>query len=190
MGTDTIDYAAPVPLHVTPEDFRAPSVSSVAATPLRQGQTPEPPAYSDDVFHFRVPYPTDYAVREYVEDEDGARTVAFEGPRSGGISDFRRSLRARSLPNASKAMIRLAMNDAEEIMVDGTPAKSFIGYNDQMGATREVWFIHGGYLYEITTYRFRRSAHRGPAELEISIASVCEKRSDGGGFYAMRLQRA
>ena len=40
-----------------------------------------------------------------------------------------------------------------KIMIDGTPAKSFVGSNDQMGATREVWFIHGSYLYEITTYK-------------------------------------
>jgi putative ABC transport system substrate-binding protein len=28
-----------------------------------------------------------------------------------------------------------------EVMVDGTPSKSFIGYNDQMGDTREVWLL-------------------------------------------------
>ena len=45
------------------------------------------------------------------------------------------------------------MKDAQDITIDGTPAKSFFGYNDQMGDTREVWFIHGGYLYEVTTYK-------------------------------------
>jgi len=29
----------------------------------------------------------------------------------------------------------------------------FFGNNDVMGDTREVWFIHGGYLYEVTTYK-------------------------------------
>ena len=45
------------------------------------------------------------------------------------------------------------MKDAQDIAVDGMPAKSFFGYNDQMGDTREVWFIHGGFLYEVTTYK-------------------------------------
>jgi hypothetical protein len=41
----------------------------------------------------------------------------------------------------------------KDVMVDGTPATSFVGYNDQMGDTREVWFIRGGYLYEVTTFK-------------------------------------
>jgi hypothetical protein len=45
------------------------------------------------------------------------------------------------------------MDDAQETVVDGTPAKSFFGYNDQMGATREVWFIKNGFLYEVTIYK-------------------------------------
>ena len=45
------------------------------------------------------------------------------------------------------------MIDAKETMIDGVPAKSFFGYNDAMGDTREVWLIHGGFLYEVTTYK-------------------------------------
>jgi hypothetical protein len=45
------------------------------------------------------------------------------------------------------------MKDAKEVIVDDTTAKSFFGYNDQMGDTWEVWFIRGGFLYEVTTYK-------------------------------------
>lgn len=40
-----------------------------------------------------------------------------------------------------------------DITIDGVPAQSFFGYNDQTGDTREAWFIHGGYLYGVTTYK-------------------------------------
>ena len=29
----------------------------------------------------------------------------------------------------------------------------FFSKNGLMGDTREVWFTHGGYLYEVTTYK-------------------------------------
>ena len=111
--------------------------------------------YTDDVFNFRVSYPTAYAVREYVEDEEGARTVAFEGPSPGeGFQVFVVPYAGNSItPERFKTDDPSGvMKDATEIMVDGAPANSFFGYNDQMGDTREVWFIHGGYLHEVTTY--------------------------------------
>jgi hypothetical protein len=38
-------------------------------------------------------------------------------------------------------------------MIDGTQATMFYGTNAIMGDTREVWFIKGGLLYEVTTYQ-------------------------------------
>jgi hypothetical protein len=29
----------------------------------------------------------------------------------------------------------------------------FFGSNSVMGDTREIWFTHGGFLYEVTTYK-------------------------------------
>ena len=29
----------------------------------------------------------------------------------------------------------------------------FFGNNSIMGDTREIWLIHGGFLYEVTTYK-------------------------------------
>ena len=37
--------------------------------------------------------------------------------------------------------------------VDGVQATAFYGQNLQMGDTREVWFIRGGFLYEVATYK-------------------------------------
>jgi hypothetical protein len=39
------------------------------------------------------------------------------------------------------------------VTIDGVPATMFFGSNSIMGDTREIWFIHGGFLYEVTTYK-------------------------------------
>jgi len=43
--------------------------------------------------------------------------------------------------------------DATTTIIDGVQGTMFFGSNDVMGDTREVWFIHNGYLYEVTTYK-------------------------------------
>ena len=43
------------------------------------------------------------------------------------------------------------MNDPVYVLVDGVPATEFFSTNPAMGASREIWFLHGGYLYEVTT---------------------------------------
>jgi hypothetical protein len=37
------------------------------------------------------------------------------------------------------------------VIIDGVPATAFYGSNSVMGDTREIWFIHGRFLYEVTT---------------------------------------
>jgi hypothetical protein len=44
-------------------------------------------------------------------------------------------------------------NQPTHVTVDGVPATMFFGNNSVMGDTREIWFIHGGFLYEVTTYK-------------------------------------
>jgi hypothetical protein len=44
-------------------------------------------------------------------------------------------------------------NQPTHVAVDGVPATMFYGSNSVMGDTREIWFIHGGFLYEVTTYK-------------------------------------
>lgn len=41
----------------------------------------------------------------------------------------------------------------EKTEVDGIEAVTFNSVDEGLGATREVWFIRGGYLYEVTTFQ-------------------------------------
>lgn len=43
--------------------------------------------------------------------------------------------------------------NVEKTYVDGVEAVTFTSVDENLGATREVWVIRGGYLYEITTFR-------------------------------------
>jgi hypothetical protein len=54
------------------------------------------------------------------------------------------------------------MLDAQEVTVDGARGSAFFSQNLIMGETREVWFIHDGFLYEISTYK----------DLDLWLASI------------------
>jgi hypothetical protein len=43
------------------------------------------------------------------------------------------------------------MNAPANITIDGASATEFLSTNPAMGSSREIWFLHGGYLYEVTT---------------------------------------
>ncbi len=42
------------------------------------------------------------------------------------------------------------MNNPVNILVDGAAATQFLSTNPVMGASRELWFLHGDFLYEVT----------------------------------------
>jgi hypothetical protein len=43
--------------------------------------------------------------------------------------------------------------DQTETSIDGAQALAFHGFDAVMGQTYEVWFIHGPFLYEVSTYK-------------------------------------
>jgi hypothetical protein len=47
----------------------------------------------------------------------------------------------------------LAMQDIKTVTIGtGTPALAFSSNTPDIDSTRELWFVHDGYLFEITTY--------------------------------------
>lgn len=144
-------------------DF-TPISQTAAAAPSTAGSTGSPQAeYADPEYHFKLSYPSDLAVQVYPED-DGARTVVFTSETPGiGFQVYVTPYDKNHIDDAQfrKDMPSGVMKDPQDIRVDGStslttggvPAKIFYGRNDAMGDTREVWFIKGGYLYEVTTYK-------------------------------------
>ena len=45
------------------------------------------------------------------------------------------------------------MQQPTDVYIGGVKATMFFSSDALLGPTREVWFLHGGYLFEVTTYK-------------------------------------
>ena len=95
------------------------------------------------------------SVNEF-DDGGGARTITFEDAEDGlGFQVFvvpyaeaqvseERFL--KDTPSGERV-------ELEEIMVDGATGAAFYSRHLLLGETREMWFIHNGFLFEVTAPR-------------------------------------
>lgn len=44
-------------------------------------------------------------------------------------------------------------NDLHDVRIAGATGASFYSTDPNLGDTAEVWFVHGGWLYEVTTLK-------------------------------------
>ena len=111
--------------------------------------------YRNQQYHFSVYYPPNLQVHTYNE-AGGAFTVALQDPTTN--EGFEVYVTPYSGTQITQARFKLdepsgVIDDPTNDIVDGVPATMFFGYNSTMGATREVWFIRNGDLYEVATYK-------------------------------------
>jgi hypothetical protein len=97
-------------------------------------------------------YPDDLTVSEQ-PGEDGSMVVLFlDQTTAQGFDIF---IAPYDQPKITQATFLMdepsgVMNDPQNITIDGVPATEFFSTNSVMGASREIWFLHGGFLYEVT----------------------------------------
>jgi len=107
---------------------------------------------------FSVEYPAELSATRYEEGE-GAETILFENEKEGeeklGFQIFITPFEEEKITR-EKILQDLPNADVEEpqeaILGDGTHALIFWSNDPTIGRTREVWFSHAGYLYEVSTY--------------------------------------
>ena len=124
--------------------------------------------YSNGTFHFSILYPDTLSAKEYKE-QGGALTVSFQdaNPNEGfevyiaPYTDKQITAQRFKMDEPSGAFVQ-----PTDVLVDGTPGTMFFGHNAMMGDTREVWFIHRGFLYEVATYK----------ELDTWLAGIMQTR--------------
>jgi hypothetical protein len=118
-----------------------------------------PPAgyvlYRNEPYHFSFSYPPTLQVHSYSE-SGGAFTVALQDPTTN--QGFEVYVTPYGGTQISEAKFKLdepsgVIQERTDVMIDGARATMFYGNNAIMGDTREVWFIKGGLLYEVTTYK-------------------------------------
>lgn len=112
-------------------------------------------SYSNQKFHFALSYPPDLKLSTYNE-SGGAFTASFQDPSTN--EGFEVYVTPYDMAQIDETEFKLdepsgTFNDPTNVVIDGTQATMFYGSNAIMGDTREVWFIHGGFLYEVATYK-------------------------------------
>jgi len=143
-------------------------------TPIREGaaqagvsetskesvrQTREVPTgareYRSAEYNFSLLYPEDLKVAEHSEG-GGATTITFQNTKT--VAGFQIFIVPYGESQVSEERFKLdepsgIRESLAPITIDGAIGASFFSNNLMLGATREVWFVHGGYLYEVSTLR-------------------------------------
>lgn len=129
------------------------------ATTTSLGLHRTPPAgqkeYYNAQYRFSLFYPDNLHMEGRSEGE-GAMTVIFQNPDTAqGFQIFiapygEAQVTEEQFKKDEPSGVRKDMRD---ISIDGTTGASFYSTNLALGGTAEIWFVHGGYLYEVTTLK-------------------------------------
>jgi hypothetical protein len=112
--------------------------------------------YKNDYYGFAVSYPMELTQKEFPEGGDGM-TVAFQKPNEE--KGFQIFIIPYAEKQISQERIRAdlagaPMKNLKNIVLPGNiQAVHFESVAPLIGDSIEVWFIHNGYLFEVTTYR-------------------------------------
>jgi hypothetical protein len=129
--------------------FSAAALSSATST---LAPPPNTKAYQSDLYRFSLFYPDDLTVAQQ-PGADGSIVLLFQNASSGqGFDIF---IAPYDQPKITQQTFEMdepsdVMDDSVNITVDGAPATEFISTNQAMGASVEMWFLHDGFLYEVT----------------------------------------
>jgi hypothetical protein len=113
--------------------------------------------YTNAAFDFSLSYPSDLSVSQYDEGQGVTSIVFQEANEQIGFQIFVTPYPYIGEP-ITQARIKadlptLEMQDTESLTIGtGTPALSFASSDPDFGPTREVWFAHGSYLFQVITY--------------------------------------
>lgn len=111
--------------------------------------------YQNEKYHFSLFYAEEMVVKEYNEGA-GAVTIIFQNPEKGmGFQIFvvpyaEKQISAERFKRDIPTGVRTNLTD---VTIDGATGASFYSKDLLLGDTAEVWFVNGGFLYEVTTLR-------------------------------------
>lgn len=114
------------------------------------------PTYTHLRREFSVKYPKGFTTQTFFE-SDNTETIVFQretNEKAGFqifVSPYEEELKEERIVNDFRVLLHL--ENFEEIMI-GNSVSAFVfnGEDPAIGKTKEVWFSHDGYLYQITAY--------------------------------------
>lgn len=112
-------------------------------------------SYANQQYHFSLLYPPDLQMKQY-GGGGNALTVAFQDPATNkGFQVFVVPYDAATITKQRFEMDEPSgeIENSVNVIIDGVQAELFYSANATMGDTVEVWFINGGLLYEVTSYK-------------------------------------
>lgn len=124
---------------------------SSAAAPISNDMR----AYRNTKYRFSLLYPQDLVV-DTREEGGGAATVMFQNPKTG--RGFQVFVMPYTEPQVTEERFKKDVpsgvrTSLTNIIIDGAVGAAFYSRHDLLGETREIWLIHKGFLYEITTLK-------------------------------------
>jgi len=149
-------HAASLSPSASPGAFTAADDASTSAPASNMSVAVQQPLntkeFQTNMYHFSLYYPDDLSVTEQ-PGADGSIVVLFKDPSSG--QGFEIFIAPYDQPKITQATFLMdepsgVMNDPQNTTIDHVPATEFFSANSAMGASREIWFLHGGFLYEVT----------------------------------------
>ena len=122
--------------------------------------------YKNTTLGLSLEYPSELSVHEYPE-EGGGYTIVFQQPgEEKGFQIFATPYgdESISLSRITEDVPSGVVREPTEVVVGKNNTRALIFWSEApvIGESREVWFVHNGYLYEITTY----------AELDSWLATI------------------
>jgi hypothetical protein len=133
------------------------SVSSSTRTSLKPPR--QAPAgyqeYRDEQYRFALFYPSNLSVKTY-DEGGGAMTIIFQDIKT--VQGFQVYVVPYEASQVSDAQFKRdepsgVRKNPQNATIDGAAATSFYSTNLTLGETAEVWFVRGGYLFEVTTLK-------------------------------------
>ena len=130
---------------------------SVATTTLKTIELRQAPEdwleYQNVAYNFSLLYPAYLKVDEHSE-EDGSSSITFQNFEKG--EGFQVFILPYNETQVSEERFRKDIPsgvrmDVQDVMVHGAGGAAFYSKDVSLGETYEVWFIHKGFLYEVTT---------------------------------------
>lgn len=111
--------------------------------------------YRNERYSFSLFYPQGMKVKVF-DEGGGAATITFEDEGNArGFQIFATPYAETQI--SEERFLRDTpsgvRNEPINLTVDGAPATAFYSTHAFLGDTREVWFLHKGYLFEVTTLK-------------------------------------
>ena len=115
--------------------------------------------YQNDTYKFSLSMPGNFEVRELPADEGGATTLLIESAdRADGVqivvSSFDENITALTAERIQQDVPDLVITDPQPVEIgEHNTGLAFKSNNEWFnGASREVWFVFRGNLYQVSTY--------------------------------------